>query len=484
MATSLRNRWWISRPLRQALAEAGSYAEWREVAERIDAASGALDWRNDDASPHYEASLIRDQIARLRGLRELGDVPRLVSFLHEVLYRNLGEVAEPQLYGVSLVGTKHLVEELLAEAVAAIDYLARPEETGFDPVTTLEEFRRARHNFGRSALMLSGGATLGFFHLGVVKTLHLEGLLPDVISGASMGAMIASGICSRTDAELGALFADTRQIATDAIEPLSPAEARRRGALFSPERLEAVIRRNCGDYTFAEAFARSGRALNISLSPTRKRQKPRILNHLTAPDVLIVSAALASSAVPGIFPRASLKARGPGGEVIPYMETEAWIDGTFKGDLPMRRVSRLHNVNHFIVSQVNPHVAPVGRRLRRPGGAPFGFGLAAQTVQVQVAYGLSLARQATSNSRLATPFELAYSLAQQRYSGDIDIYPRVRLGAFARLFSNLDQTQLDALIAEGERATWPRLAMIRDQTCIGRALRRSILSLSASVPAT
>ena len=42
---------------------------------------------------------------------------------------------------------------------------------------TLAGFRRAAHIFGRSALMLSGGATLGFSHLGVVKALFEHDLL-------------------------------------------------------------------------------------------------------------------------------------------------------------------------------------------------------------------------------------------------------------------------------------------------------------------
>ena len=44
--------------------------------------------------------------------------------------------------------------------------------------------------------------------------------------------------------------------------------------------------------------------------------------------------------------------------------TERWIDGSFGNDLPMMRIGRLHNVNHFIVSQVNPHVLPFQERNR------------------------------------------------------------------------------------------------------------------------
>jgi serine/threonine protein kinase len=75
----------------------------------------------------------------------------------------------------------------------------------------------------------------------------------------------------------------------------------------------------------------------------------------TAPDVLVANAALASSALPGLFPPVVLEARGPDG-VRPYVPSERWVDGSLYGDLPKLRLARLHNVNHFIVSQTNPHV--------------------------------------------------------------------------------------------------------------------------------
>ncbi|RYH18195.1 hypothetical protein EON65_27530 [archaeon] len=39
---------------------------------------------------------------------------------------------------------------------------------------------------------LSGGAYLGYYHLGVVKALFEEGLLPRVISGASAGSIMTA----------------------------------------------------------------------------------------------------------------------------------------------------------------------------------------------------------------------------------------------------------------------------------------------------
>ena len=41
---------------------------------------------------------------------------------------------------------------------------------------------------------LSGGAYLGYYHMGVIRALFEEGLLPRVISGASAGSIMAAVI--------------------------------------------------------------------------------------------------------------------------------------------------------------------------------------------------------------------------------------------------------------------------------------------------
>ncbi len=52
--------------------------------------------------------------------------------------------------------------------------------------------------FGRSALLLSGGASMGLQHSGVVKCLLESNLLPRVISGASAGSIVAAIVGSKT----------------------------------------------------------------------------------------------------------------------------------------------------------------------------------------------------------------------------------------------------------------------------------------------
>ena len=448
---------------------ADTYQSWRRKAEARAERIGAEAWRREPESSVYDARLLMEHTEELTRARESRRALELIPLLREALYRHLGELADPRLYAATPLGTKYVVEAFYDEALACIAYLANPNETGLDPEFTLAGFKRAAHIFGRSALLLSGGASLGFFHLGVVKALSEQRLLPDVLSGASMGALIACGVGARTDEELRTLFQDTSVIRTDAIKRLSARQAATERAIYDPAQLEAVVRHNNGDYTFEEAHARTGRTVSISVSPTRERQKPRVLCYYTTPDVLMTSAAVASAAIPGAFPPAMLRQRLPSGRVVPYMGTERWIDGSLKGDLPMRRLSRLHNVNHFIVSQANPHVAPI-RGITRRRGAPRVSGIVASSLRTQVAHQLELARDLSRRTPLYGALDVAQSLAGQPYGGDIDIHPRLRPGALLRAMANISQGELRRHIEEGERSTWPMLARIRHQTCVSRAL--------------
>ena len=469
---------------RRALEEATDYAAWYEAATELDRLSGASRWQADRTSTHYHPGLLEHDLGRLEQLSAEGRVDALVDFVQESLYRSMNDVLEPAHYAHAATGPKHLVTRWLDAMEAAIEWLACTELPGWPATRKLAVVRAAYKNLGRSALLLSGGATLGFYHLGVVRALWRAGLLPDVIAGASMGAMIAAGICSRTDAELDDLFATgVPDIETAGIAWLPLAEAWRTRTLLRPERMLETIKKNCGHYTFTDAFERSGRVLNISLMPTRTRQKPRVLSHLTAPDVWVWSAALASSAVPGLFPPASLIRRSRDGSDQPYIAGETWTDGSFGADLPTERVGRLHNVNHFIVSQTQPHILPVMAGESASGLRRLATEVMVSTARSQGLQALAVARRLTPPGRLHAGIELAHTLVQQEYRGDIDIHPRFDLRVYRKLLTNATRKDLAWFVREGERATWPKLAMIRDATRISRCLARCERRLAAQAQA-
>ena len=93
--------------------------------------------------------------------------------------------------------------------ILALEQIYHADEQNVDFYEKLSFFEETAHAFGRSCLMLSGGAGLGFFHAGVVKSLNEKNLLPTVVSGSSAGSIIAAMLGTRThDQLLEALSAD------------------------------------------------------------------------------------------------------------------------------------------------------------------------------------------------------------------------------------------------------------------------------------
>ena len=466
---------------RKRLDAARTYAQWHEAACELDRMTGAEAWRNDDESDAYHADLLRQQRDAMRGLRQAGDVQRLSRLLTDSLYRNLSDIQAPALYETALGGTKLLVSSYLDECELALASLADSDALAFDE--KLRRFEQARRVFGRSALMLSGGATLGFYHFGVIKGLFEQDLLPKVICGSSTGAMIAAGVCARDDEELRAMYADPSTIRRDGMARVGLKDWWDSGAMLQSEHLREVLRDNVGDLTFGQAYAHSGRTLCISVSPTRVRQKPRLLTPLTAPGVLITSAALASSALPGLFPPVMLEMRDMDGSVVPYVATEKWVDGSLHGDLPKLRLTRLHNINHFIVSQTNPHVLPMAQLKGGASGArPTLAGMATALARNQGAGVVDLVRRVSGDGTLGLMTDQLHTLVSQDYRGDIDIHPRFQPHIYRKVFSNPSRRDLDFFILEGERAVWPRIAMIAEHTRISRAFDRCLRRLKDRAP--
>lgn len=481
----MRNAKSAYQALQKQLECAGNYEQWLSAAEALDEADGLMAWREAPGTRLLHETLIREHMVALARCREEGDAAELNRVLQESLYRHLGELSNPELYGVARSGTKRLVTAYLDEVEQSMRFICDHPMPGVSEKQKLAMFRDAERVFGQPALMLSGGAAFGIYHIGVTRALWQEGLLPEVIAGSSMGAIVAGGICTRTEPELERLFLEPGYIHREAFRWLSPGGIWQNRHLMDPQQLQVHIHDNVGQLSFREAAERSGRTLNITVSPTRTRQKPRLLNALASPDVMVDSAVLASCAVPGIYPPVRLKARDgdqEGSREKSYMPTESWIDGSVHGDLPLMRMARLHNVNRTIVSQANPHVLPFIHHHQQSGPGASVKQVAATLMGAQVATALQLTRTTWSSSPLLGPLlNQAHAMTTQPYLGDINIQFPVKLLRYRKVLANPSPEDLQWYIRLGERATWPRLAMIRDQTRISRIFADCIRRLEARV---
>ena len=67
-------------------------------------------------------------------------------------------------------------------------------------------FAETRHSYGKTALFLSGGASFGKWHFGLLRALYERDLFPRIVVGASVGAVMSSIVCSMDYSELHTIF--------------------------------------------------------------------------------------------------------------------------------------------------------------------------------------------------------------------------------------------------------------------------------------
>lgn len=465
-----------SRQLLKKMDAARTYTEWAEQATAYDQQSGMSDWKSLDASKSYDYRSIRQRLDQIRDLRFRQDYHQLLFTLNEGIHGNVGGMGKPALYNKAKFGTKNLIHQFVREVCGALQDIDEVDESIISQHDKEDFFVRAGHCYGRSALMLSGGAVLGFFHAGVVKALFEQDLLPDIISGSSAGSIIAATACTHTDEELAQrlsidnLHHEVDQ--TSSIRPtLSPFASRNQP--MDANNLRDYLGKIIPDLTFQEAFALTGRRLNITVTGLAPEQAPRLLNAITSPNVLIRSAVMASCAIYGIYPPVTLQCRNAKGETVPYLPDLRWIDGSFVDDLPAKRLTRLYGVNHFIASMTNPAALAITPDPDAPGNALRKvFNYQRRLVKNATTEMLKVSRD---HLRFKSPAlnmiqHLSYGVLAQDYTADINIFLRNRWDHPLRLLAPPSRQAMLRLIREGERATWERIEMVRNCTAVSRTL--------------
>lgn len=165
-----------------------------------------------------------------------------------------------------------------------------------------------------------------------------------------------------------------------------------------------------------------------------------------------------------------------------------YIDGSVDGDLPMTRLSEMFNVNHFIVSQVNPHVVPFLLEDEGPndkvehehGSEPTPGWLNTLTylAKDEILHRMSVLSELGVFPTALTKFA---SIMNQKYSGDITIYPEIQYSNIPRMLKNPTTEFMLEACASGERATWPKLGRVRNHVAIELALDAAVQKIRARV---
>jgi TAG lipase/lysophosphatidylethanolamine acyltransferase len=487
-------------------------------------------WRQNPTSKYYDYRLIHERLQSIIIAREEGDILQLVNLLRSGLVRNLGNISTPRLFNRAFAGTKLLIEDYITQVAQAIaDVTKLPTSPGadgngvipgFSSQAKLDLLHDTRQAFGRSTLVLQGGAIFGLCHLGVVKALFARGLLPRIITGTATGALIAALVGIHTEDELPkflngdsidlSAFAGKTSLRENGHEDSNSLDSwgntltrrirrfLREGYFLDVNVLEECVRANVGDLTFEEAYNRTKRVLNITVATTGRGGVPNLLNYLTAPNVvrdpylnkdkanvlqLIWSAAIASNASsPSLYGRSiTLKCKDSSGAIVPWSAASdttfrPWTHASYTDrDSPLSRIAELFNVNHFVVSQARPYLVPFlqsdmhgpsplytrGGRTSLTGGL-----LRLMTMEIQH-------RLHQFDSLGLLPLSIRRFLVDEHIpAASVTLVPELSAGDFVRLLETPTQASLDYWILRGEKSVWPAVGALKVRCAIESELDR------------
>ncbi|CAF9903830.1 MAG: hypothetical protein GOMPHAMPRED_000568 [Gomphillus americanus] len=490
--------------LRQSLRSKTNYADWIQAAKQLDAYLGTELWKSDDDYAYYDHKTVGRVKRQLKSLREQiqncaddGVIQKrateeLKALIEACAKSNFAGTENPRIYSETYYGTKNLIQEYIDELEESLKFLLKSSLLDVD-----EKYRLAKHmhtNLGRTALCLSGGAAFAYYHFGVVKALLDSDLLPDIITGTSGGALVASLVGTRTNEELKKLLVPALAYQITASE--EPVTIWLRRWWKTGARFDSIDwARKCswftmGSLTFKEAYERTGRILNITCIPSDPHSPTILANYLTAPNCVIWSAVLASAAVPGILNPVVLMTKTRSGTLAPYSFGHKWKDGSLRTDIPLRALNLHFNVNFSIVSQVNPHInlfffssrGTVGRPVthRRGRGWRGGFLGSAleQYIKLDLTKWLKVLRRL---ELLPRPMGQDWSeIWLQPFNGTITIWPRSKLPDFVHILSDPSPTRLARMLQVGQSSTFPKLLFIANRIKIERLIEQGLLAGKSS----
>ncbi|XP_071719829.1 triacylglycerol lipase SDP1-like [Rutidosis leptorrhynchoides] len=469
---------------RNMMRAALTYEEWAHAAKMLDKETPKLNERD-----LYDEELVTNKLLELRHRRQECSLRDIIFCMRADLIRNLGNMCNPELHK-----GRHQVPRLIKEYIDEVSMQLRMVCDSESDELLLEEklafMHETRHAFGRTALLLSGGASLGAFHVGVVKTLVEHKLMPRIIAGSSVGSIMCAVVATKSWPELQSFFEDSWHSLQffDQMGGIFNVFKRimTQGALHDIRHLQVMLRNLTNNLTFQEAYDMTGRVLGITVCSPRKHEPPRCLNYLTSPNVVIWSAVTASCAFPGLFEAQELMAKDRSGEIVPYhppfhwgpeeangTSVRRWRDGSLEIDLPMIQLKELFNVNHFIVSQANPHIAPLLRikEFIRAYGGNFAAKLA-HLVEMEVKH------RCNQVLELGFPLGGLAKLFAQDWEGDVTVVMPATLAQYSKIIQNPSHLELQKAANQGRRCTWEKLSAIKANCGIELALDECVAILN------
>jgi len=161
-------------------------------------------------------------------------------------------------------------------------------------------------------LVLSGGAALGYAHIGVLEYLHEKNMTPTTLHGVSMGAIVAAVETT------GLEFNQKQKLYEEVFTSLKWIKLKLDGSLISTKKIEKILLNIFGDQKIA------GLKKELGIVATNYHDGSMVVFDKNS-DVKVVDAVLASMAVPAVFPPREI-------------DGKLYVDGYLSSNLPLLSV--------------------------------------------------------------------------------------------------------------------------------------------------
>ena len=173
-----------------------------------------------------------------------------------------------------------------------------------------------------------------------------------------------------------------------------------------------------------------------------------------------------------------LKCKDETGAIVPWelsQETtfHAWKQTSYNDrDSPLSRIAELFNVNHFVVSQARPYIAPFLRSDLHPN--PRQHGKQGLFIPLLRLTGLEIRHRLSQLDSLGfLPTAIRRLLIDESIPGaSLTVVPDLGAGDFLKLLETPTKESLDYWILHGERSVWPAIGAMKVRCAIEVELDR------------
>ena len=176
-----------------------------------------------------------------------------------------------------------------------------------------------------------------------------------------------------------------------------------------------------------------------------------------------------------------LKCKDETGAIVPWASAQeitfrSWRAASYSDrDSPLSRIAELFNVNHFVVSQARPYIAPFLRSdLTHVGGNPRqsrSSGLAGSGMRLLMLEIHHRLKQMDEFGLL--PSQVRRLLIDETIPGaGMTVVPAISAGDFWKLLENPTRESLEYWILRGERSVWPAVGALKVRCAVEVELDR------------